>query len=253
MIKNLKSNVHINYFQNEIIDNTNVWMEEVNDFDTLIRCFLLRYSEYMLFNLGQYLVYNEAGIDMDNYDLYSDHWVLRNEDGDVLGYARLVTGKRSYFFDEMSQLAKDFKLSHVNANFQYDYYSCSFEGMPEELSSLMRFYHQEMSIMETSRLIIVEKGRVLKNLIQMIETGIAYGLERSDMIISSCLADQVKLYLRYGYEYLSGGESYTIKGSQFSSLYITKDMIVERHQKKLKERGLRALENSLEVYLNSTT
>lgn len=65
------------------------------------------------------------------------------------------------------------------------------------------------------------------------------------MIISSCLKDQARLYERYGYEYIDGGENYSVKGTPFSSLYLTKDMIIKKHKNRILEKGLEAEERCL--------
>ena len=221
------------------------WGEEVSDFETLIRCFQLRYNEYSNINLGAFVEPNLHNLDIDNYDLYSRHWILTNKNRDILGYGRIVTGKPTFFAEEIKSLAQRKGLKDFDPNFEFSNYTCAYDNIPKTLKKNILKLEREIKVVETSRLIIIDKSNALRYAIFLVESAIGQALIEADMIISSCLKNQVKLYERYGYGYLEGGESYDIKGTEFASMYLTKKMILEKHRARIHEKGLLAQNRSI--------
>ncbi len=221
------------------------WGEEVSDIRTLRRCFNLRYLEYSNINLGNFIDKNPLHLDIDNYDLYSRHWILTNDKRDILGYGRIVTGERTHFAEEIINLAEEARLQYFNPYFQFSNYTCAYENIPVELKASIKDIESTQKIAETSRLVILDKSNALRYAIFLVESAIGNALIHNDIIISSCLKAQVKLYERYGYDYLPGGENYNVKGTPFASLYLTKDMILPKHRSRILSKGLLAEEKSI--------
>src|SRR5713101_2026255 len=80
--------------------------ESINELKSLL---LVRYSAYRQSRLHNYVTENEAGIDLDGYDLSSLHFGLFEHDWKTsrpVGYMRVVTGERRLFHDDILEIAE---------------------------------------------------------------------------------------------------------------------------------------------------
>ncbi|MBI5022091.1 MAG: GNAT family N-acetyltransferase [Ignavibacteriales bacterium] len=92
---------------------------EPNNFDELKALLLLRYRVFRESRLEKFVSENEAGIDLDCYDLYSHHFGLYEHDGDrsrPVGYIRMVTDQPGTFRDELFDHAKSIPSIYEKVN-----------------------------------------------------------------------------------------------------------------------------------------
>lgn len=184
----------------------------INELKALL---LLRYSVYRASRLHKFCPENEAGIDLDCYDLYSRHFGLYEHSGATsrpVGYVRMVTDKEGTFHDELFRLAGQSpslfeKINRVPPNpFPVMNYAPDSEQIGEYYNDAKA--RGEMFV-EVSRLSLDGRIRGLKVVTNFVSSIFAaYQAMDVDHAIISCHSEHSVFYQHFGAKGFAGSQPF---------------------------------------------
>lgn len=175
-------------------------IEEVSSQDDLFDCYTFRYTVYSSSRLGAWIK-NESNcnLDMDIYDLFSNHFVLRGSNHQIISYMRIVNQEKQAHHSITENLALS--------------YNYCLKGIPQKLP-VMEYYpdaekyiinesqshlDSDYKICEPSRLSIKAELRNLsftKEFINSIFRKNEYNYNRAYL---ACVESHAKFYLSMGF------------------------------------------------------
>lgn len=192
-----------------------ITFKEIQEIEELEKCLILRYEH---FNSPQYRVFlnkNNLGIDIDEFDIFSRHWIVIDEANEIIGYARIIQRKKnSNIFHLIQQIQKKYSI----AEFQLKNKMCSFPMMKYQTNKSKIFLasflgeNTEKEVFELSRFII-KNGSSIRVSKFMVNAGLSIykSCFQAEIMILACIENHEKFWRRYGFSNISEKEKYRIE------------------------------------------
>ncbi|MEM0942091.1 MAG: GNAT family N-acyltransferase [Bacteroidota bacterium] len=191
-----------------------ITFKEIQEIEELEKCLILRYEH---FNNSQYRIFlngNKSGIDIDEFDKYSRHWILIDEENEIIGYARIIQKrKNSEIFPLIKQIQRKYSLTnHVNSNKAISFPIMTYQT-DKSKSSLESFLNTntEKEAFELSRFII-KKGSSFRVSKFMVNAGLSIykNCFQAEIVILACIKSHEKFWRRYGFTNIKEEETYKL-------------------------------------------
>lgn len=193
--------------------------KEVKDKQELEALFQLRYSIYEASANIALMNENQHCIDVDFYDICSNHFVLKWEEVNV-GYIRVVLPKHELINRDVIEIGEKFGLinetEYFHQNKKAPFPFLNYMGTPQ---SHWDFYYELQNkneqLIEASRLILHPDFRTIRTSKFLVECAIVLyvliGNVQSHAIIN-CKEKDATFYKHYGFMPVANGETYLING-----------------------------------------
>ena len=192
--------------------NRTIIFKEVLETEALEECFSLR-DEY--FNNPRHKVLlksNVEGIDMDEYDMYARHWAVYSENGELIGYARIIQEHvNTNIVSSIMELAKKYSVEevyHRNKAMAFPLSEYQESGSAQTIQSI---FNSEQAMVELSRFVI-KRGNPSKISTFMVEAGLgiyAYYFKIRTIILA-CMISHERFWSRYGFKRIEANETYYV-------------------------------------------
>jgi predicted GNAT family N-acyltransferase len=191
--------------------NKTLIFREITDKNELENAFRFRYEEYAKSRLNVFLKPNEAGLDLDIYDLHSRHYSLFKGEDEMIGYIRVVLDRTTCYNPKVYEIGEKFGFfTHgehsskaIIKSKEPDYPFLSYENVPEKIEQhYQSLIKSGAKILEASRLIIREDYRGMRNTAFLVESAISLyvNLYREyHFAVADCVKEHHGFYRRYGF------------------------------------------------------
>lgn len=199
---------------------TTYTFREITEANELEQAFRLRYEVYSKSRVRSMLRQNENEIDIDVFDLHSNHYGLFANENELIGYLRVVLDKTKFYNSTVFEIGKKYNLfnslEHCLEGIQkvVDYPFLSYPNIPGSvISHYESLKSQNEEFAEGSRLIIKENFRGIRTssfLIECIMVLFMFICLGKRIALLSCCKDHSPFYKRYGFKPLGNGEEYKI-------------------------------------------
>lgn len=213
--------------------NTTYSFREITEAKELEKAFRLRYEVYSNSRNRVFINRNEGGLDMDIYDLHSNHYGLYSPDNVLIGYLRVVLDRNEYYNYEVFKIGLKhgiyYNSIHSNENIKKEDYAeypfLSYPNLPVSVKSkFMCLKKANQLFAEASRLIIVENFRGFRTSAFLIECAMTLFIiicQGKRNAIVNCCRDHSSFYERYGFRPFSEEQDFNIFGMTKETLYLS--------------------------------
>jgi len=201
--------------------------KEIIDQVELEKAFRLRYEVYEKSRMQFLLRPNAAKIDLDIFDLHSRHFGIFYNNN-IAGYIRVVIDRKSYFNTTVASVglennvfeARKFIGNNYVYNGEANFPFLSYAGVPHNVKAFYIEKAQCFSIIEASRLIVLEQFRGHKFSITLIECAIVAGMHvlgsEIGIAVLDCSASQKRVYQLFGFQTLPNTSEYYVLNSDLT-------------------------------------
>jgi predicted GNAT family N-acyltransferase len=217
----------------EKMANTTFTFREITEVDELEQAFRLRYEVYSNSRNRVFINQNEFGLDLDNFDLHSNHYGIYSPDNVLIGYLRVVLDRNEYYNFGVFEIGLKFgifcKSIHSNENIKKvdyaEYPFLSYPNLPESVKSkFTSLKNSNQLFAEASRLIIAENFRGFRTSAFLIECAMVLFIiicQGKRNAIVNCCKDHKSFYERYGFRTFSDEQDFNIFGMTKETLYLS--------------------------------
>ena len=192
--------------------NRTITFKEVQEAEALEECFSLR-DEY--FNNPRHKVLlknNAAGIDIDEYDIYARHWAVYTEEGELIGYARIIQEDVNLqIAPAIKAIAKKYAIEDICNRDKAQAFPLSEYQDSGSAQTIQSLHNRDQAIVELSRF-VVKRGHSSRISTFMVEAGLgiyAYYFKIRTIILA-CMISHEQFWTRYGFKRIEANETYYV-------------------------------------------
>ncbi|MEM8523636.1 MAG: GNAT family N-acyltransferase [Bacteroidota bacterium] len=197
-----------------------VTFKEIQAIEDLEKCFLLRYRQFVN-TAHRVFLKGKDKIDIDRFDIYSKHWGVFSEEGEIIGYARIIQEEKNLrVADHILAIGEKYAFS------DFEPCGCKFpiftyqtdQSESSTATFLNRYSHKD--VFELSRFII-KKGNSFRISKFMVNAGLGiYKYSYADrLIILACHISHKKFWNAYGFKKIKEEEVYNVGSLKSVNLF----------------------------------